>query len=231
MLAAKERINFYEVLEVPVDAPQSEIHRAYQRAKSTYSQDNPALYSMFTREEARELLGLIEEAYSILGNHALRKNYDSTLLKLTPTKPALSSVVTHKALPDIDIPEIKPSPAPPKAAQPIQTVQPSDQNMGRCPLGVFKIDTVFEQEIADRLEFDGPYLKKIRDYKQVPMEKLSEASRIGKTYLIALESNDFKNLPAPVFLRGFLVQVARQLALDENKVVTSYMKLVRAAGK
>src|SRR5947208_3257831 len=73
--------NYYEVLEVAEDAPPHEIHRAYQRAKSTYSSDNPALYSMFSPEEARELLRLIEEAYTVLGNPGLRKSYDESRAK------------------------------------------------------------------------------------------------------------------------------------------------------
>ena len=68
--------NYYEVLEVAEDAPPHEVHKAYQRAKSTYSSDNPALYSMFSPEEARELLRLIEEAYMVLGNLGLRKSYN-----------------------------------------------------------------------------------------------------------------------------------------------------------
>jgi len=68
--------NYYEVLEVPEDAPSHEVHKAYTRAKATYSSENPALYSMFSPEEARELLRLIEEAYTVLGNPSLRKAYD-----------------------------------------------------------------------------------------------------------------------------------------------------------
>ncbi len=103
---------------------------------------------------------------------------------------------------------------------------PSDT--GKCPLGTYKIDLAMEQEIATQTEFDGLFIQKVRLYKQVSLEKLSVSSRIGKTYLIALESNDFKNLPATVFLRGFLVQVAKQLGLDEAKVVASYMGRAKA---
>ena len=66
-----EGTNYYEILEVAIDAPPHEIHRAYQRAKTTYSSENPALYSMSSPEEARELLRLIEEAYTVLGNPSL----------------------------------------------------------------------------------------------------------------------------------------------------------------
>lgn len=313
MFGSKDGINYYEVLEVAYDAPQHEVHRAYQRAKATYSQDNPALYSMFSRDEARDLMKMIEEAYAVLGNHGLRRNYDDTLLKaglktMAPpvtrnpsVEAAFKPETVHEALPDFMVPDpsipgsfdettpppqssyqapqvisqpsmhvmhTSPAPAPasqsnvshissaprppPPAMDPLHasatgiresilvtnseftvrkreasSAMPADT--GRCPLGTFKIDLGMEQEIALQNEFDGLFLQKVRLYKQVSLEKLSVASRIGKTYLIALESNDFKNLPATVFLRGFLVQVARQLGLDEPKVVSTYMNRAKAA--
>ncbi|MDX9730155.1 MAG: helix-turn-helix domain-containing protein [Bdellovibrionales bacterium] len=285
------KVDYYEVLEVAQDAPQHEIHKAYRRAKATYSQDNPALYSMFTREEARDLLRLIEEAYAVLGNHGLRRNYDDELRKNPRPAPGLGIAsnmasnasklpdsLAHDSLPDFVVPDpsipgseniahAKPTPVqttpPPAAASanPVSAPIPMDPihtattgvkesilitnaeftvrkrdtlplmppDTGRCPLGTYKIDPAIEKEIEDATEFDGPFLQRIRTYKQVSLEKLSVASRIGKTYLIALESNDFKNLPATVFLRGFLVQVAKQLGIDESKVVTSYMNLAKAA--
>lgn len=307
MFGSKDGMNYYEVLEVPHDAPQHEIHKAYQRAKATYAQDNPALYSMFTREEARDLMKLVDEAYAVLGNHGLRRNYDETLLKaglrnMNPVAVAAPShdsryapEMQHDSLPDFVVPDPSipgsfdeapdysapvqtlhvPSPIPPPSAvanpysQPApkpavqvaappapamdplhasatgvresilvtnseftvrkrETATPLPADTGRCPLGTYKIDLAMEQDIATATEFDGLFLQKIRLYKQVSLEKLSVSSRIGKTYLIALESNDFKNLPATVFLRGFLVQMAKQLGLDEAKVVTSYMSLAKA---
>jgi len=118
MLGTKNQVNYYEVLEVAYDAPQHEVHKAYTRAKATYAQDNPALYSMFTRDEARDLLKLIEEAYSVLGNHGLRRNYDDTLQKSNSQRATLTSVprmatpppqmaeeADHNALPDFMVPD------------------------------------------------------------------------------------------------------------------------------
>lgn len=307
-------MNFYEVLEVQHDAPQHEIHRAYQRAKATYSQDNPALYSMFSRDEARDLMKLVEEAYAVLGNHGSRRNYDENVTKAglramappasqtTSQEPNNQNQTEHEALPDFVVPDpsipgsfdgapdysigtpqlASPVFGPKNHSPPVLTAVPSNpsqnvhapqsshaaplpapivdplhksatdvresilvtnseftvrrreissplpSNTGKCPLGTYRIDAAMEQEIATQTEFDGLFIQKVRLYKQVSLEKLSVSSRIGKTYLIALESNDFKNLPATVFLRGFLVQVAKQLGLDEAKVVASYMGLAKA---
>ncbi|HRO66461.1 MAG TPA: DnaJ domain-containing protein, partial [Pseudobdellovibrionaceae bacterium] len=75
----KERYNYYEILELPANAAQHEITTAYERARTTYSGENPAIYTIFSEPEARELLTIIEEAYSVLGNKTLRNIYDQRL--------------------------------------------------------------------------------------------------------------------------------------------------------
>lgn len=314
-------MNYYEVLEVAPDAPQNEIHRAYQRAKTTYSQDNPALYSMFSRDEARELLRMVEEAYAILGNHALRKSYDDTLLKAGLHSMAMSapfgkaapiSIASpsspepdHAALPDFMVPDpsipgstdhhqfdtpplsVVPALSSPTAATPSQasslnsdlsgasamdaafrreehfesaaaeaTGSPRQQESVmvagddftvrrreaaaptavpaghvKLPLATYKVDAEMEAKIAQQTVYDGPFLKMVREYRGIPMDKLSETSRIGKTYLLAIEGNDMRSLPAPVFLRGFLVQIAKHLGLDEKLVVGSYLSMVKDQSK
>ncbi|HWU41912.1 MAG TPA: hypothetical protein VN132_00700, partial [Bdellovibrio sp.] len=66
------RYNYYELLELKADAPQHEVTTAYDRARHTYSGDNPAIYTIFSEHEAREFLVMIDEAYQILGNKILR---------------------------------------------------------------------------------------------------------------------------------------------------------------
>jgi len=253
----RDGTNYYEILEVAHDAPQNEIHKAYQRAKATYSQESPALYSMFSKDEARELLRMIEEAYVVLGNQALRKSYDEKLAQSgssssnIPThpvplaaaaKPTVESV--HKSLPDFH------APGPTLAATTVNAAVASDPaeaftvrkrepsgnkanvptGMGRTSLSTYKLDETFESEIASCADFDGAFLQKVRLYKNVSLDKMSEATRIGRTYLMAVETNDYKALPAAVFVRGFIVQIARALNLDETKVAGAYMKRFKDGG-
>src|ERR1700733_1752237 len=67
---------YYELLEITPQAGPGEIYNAYQRARATYSPSSPALYSMFTPQEAQELMTLIEEAYQTLSHQARRHDYD-----------------------------------------------------------------------------------------------------------------------------------------------------------
>lgn len=251
----RDGTNYYEILEVAHDAPQNEIHKAYQRAKATYSQESPALYSMFSKDEARELLRMIEEAYAVLGNQALRKSYDEKLAQSGPpsngipthpvplttaAKPTIESV--HKSLPDFHAPSSTPSEtvsavaiSDPAEAFTVRKRESSHKanvptGMGRTNLSTYKLDETFESEIASCTDFDGAFLQKVRLYKNISIDKISEATRIGRTYLMAVETNDYKALPAAVFVRGFIVQIARALNLDETKVAGTYMKRFKDGG-
>lgn len=246
MSVYRANTNYYEILEVPTNAPQNEVHKAYQRAKATYSQDNPALYSMFSKDEARELVQMIEEAYAVLGNRASRRAYDQSLQAGTSFAPPAphtfdssatsasavpGSQMAHANLPDLPLHESpkKKDTNPPSSGKPVANAKSgANEGMGRTPLSTYKIDESIESEIRDCTEFNGAFLHKVRTYKNVNIERLSESTRISRTYLLAVESDDYSALPAPVFVRGFVVQFARHLGLDETKVAAGYMKLFKA---
>ncbi|OQW52393.1 MAG: hypothetical protein A4S09_08540 [Proteobacteria bacterium SG_bin7] len=193
--------NYYEILEIKPSAAEHEIHEAYQRAKATYSVDSPALYTMFSPQEAQALNRLIEEAYSVLGNQRLRHAYDSKLQNG----------------------EIKKSEekAPPKTKASQLAIE---SGFGKTKFGTFKISDDFEREIIATGEFDGAMLKRVREYKEITLEQISEFTRISRAHLESIEANDFTTLPAPVFVRGFLAQLCKLLGLEENKVTRTYLK-------
>jgi curved DNA-binding protein CbpA len=233
----RQGTNYYDILEVPVDAPQNEIHQAYQRAKATYSTDNPALYSMFTKEEAKELTRLIEEAYTVLGNHAQRKAYDQTLHaqgsgphRMPQTQTQAQTQAAPKPEPvEVNVEASAAGGGDAFIVRKRETAKAAlPQGTGRTALSTYKIKDDFEKEIATREEWDGALLKRVREYKAVTLEQVSEATRVSKTYLGAVEADDYAKLPAPVFVRGFVVQMSRILGLNENKVANSYIKLLKA---
>jgi curved DNA-binding protein CbpA len=237
--------NYYELLEISPDVSQAEVAKAYQKAKQTYDIDNPALYSMFSPEEARELLKLIDEAYTVLGNGSNRRDYDQSLgLAVRPAgqpanQPKQQSSAKNESAPKKSE-QVAPTVTvvvPPQrnerdqSVQRVETKRPtSDSNTGKTQLSTYTIDKDTEAQISNISEFNGASLEKIRLYKNISLEKMSELTRISRTYLTAVEANDYKNLPAAVFVRGFIVQIARALGLDEKKVAASYMELFKAGG-
>jgi len=243
--------NFYQILEVPQNATQKDIEDAFRSAKATYTQSNPALYGMFTKDEAQQLMTLIEEAYSILSNPQMRKSYDhSRELKMNQSSPAFKQTQeiefgadeSESVIPEVESigwddgainknkssQQVETIASPP----PLPSVQKQDVDASkkrRTPYSSYTVDEEFESEIARTETFDGAFLKKVRLYKNVQLEHISENSRIGIAYLRSIEANDFVSLPAPVFVRGFVTQFAKVLQLDENKVATSFMKLHKSS--
>jgi len=69
---------YYEILEVSPTATLKEIQKAYEHAKETFHIDSLAVYSLFTEQEIQEIQVVIEEAYRVLMDEALRKSYDQS---------------------------------------------------------------------------------------------------------------------------------------------------------
>ena len=247
-----DKHNFYELLEVSPKASTQEIENAFKLAKSTYSQDNPALYGMFSEEEASQLMTLIDEAFAVLSDPGMRKSYDRALAARNRNSADqqelnLETADSGGVIPEATaigfedrgpkaVPESKPTtPPPPPISEPIHLPPNSyspqqlnyEQRKSAGTVSSFKSDEAFEEEIQNCEVFDGELLKKIRLYKNVSLEDISEASRIGRHYLRAIEDNDFGQLPAPVFVRGFVIQYARVLQLDPDRVARSYMKIYK----
>lgn len=201
------RFNYYDILEVSPHCAQHEVTSAYEKAKSTYSGENPAIYTIFSESEARDLLKLVEEAYSVLGNKTLRALYDEKL-----GQSGVHSVdLSYEALKTQSKTQM---PEPPKS--------PFVKNE-------YKIDPQFEEEIKNQTDYTGEFLKKVREYRNIPLERMSEITKISAYYINSIESLEPKNLPAPVFVRGYVSQISKVLGLDEKKVSETYMKHFKEA--
>jgi curved DNA-binding protein CbpA len=218
--------NYYEVLEVSESASQREIHSAYNRAKSTYSPDSAALYSMFSPEEARQLLNLIEEAFTILSNQSKRADYDKKFFGKQNSQPTSSYSPQEERLHPISALSIAGEEG--AVLKPIAKKSDSGLPKGhaRTKFGSYEVNKSFELELEKIDEIDGLYLAKIRNYKKVSIDQLSELTRISKSYLVALEKDQFTDLPAVVFVRGFVLQIARALQVPD-RLADSYIKCYR----
>lgn len=68
----------------------------------------------------------------------------------------------------------------------------------------------------------GETLRAARLAKSVSIEEAAAATRIRRSALQALESDDYEALPASVYTRGFLVNYARYLGLMPDEIVEEY---------
>lgn len=65
----------------------------------------------------------------------------------------------------------------------------------------------------------GQRLKKVREYRNLTIEKAADATRIRGVYLQALEADDLSAIPSPVQARGFLRNYAEYLDLDLEQMI------------
>lgn len=68
----------------------------------------------------------------------------------------------------------------------------------------------------------GEELRREREIRGISLKEISDATKISKRFLDAIERNDHKTLPAPVFTRGFIREYARYLGLSADDIVNRY---------
>lgn len=77
------------------------------------------------------------------------------------------------------------------------------------------MDKSFQEALKDAISFKG-----------VDIERLAEITGVPKNYLSALVSGDFKKLPPPPYVRGYLIKVSAALGIDADYLWSIYKKEV-----
>lgn len=136
-----------------------------------------------------------------------------------PTAAATASVQTAP------MPIPQPPPTPVVAGPPIGTRPP--------PANVPPVDEVAIRNIlATAAERDGSFFRAIREARGLEIVKIAEITKINVMYLRFIEENNYRDLPAPVYLRGFLVQVARFHKLEApDQIAEAYMTIMEKRKK
>ena len=242
-----DKKNYYEVLEVETNSTLQDIHSAYLRSKNAYSNDSAALYSLMSPDECSKILDQVEEAYSILGVAEKRREYDRVRdlnQEHTPEgfTEELMSRPAYKPQNSLAETFSEPQHSHEEAVQTNalkQEFQYQQEHSVRNEASSSKIQAVkkfglsyehdndFELEIENKTDYNGEFLNKIREYKQVTIERMAEMTKISKTYIRNIEADEFSKLPADVYTRGFVYQYAKCLKLNPDLVATSYIQHVR----
>ena len=71
----------------------------------------------------------------------------------------------------------------------------------------------------------GELLRQARVYKGASLRDAERATRISRTYLEALENQDFTQLPPPAYARGIVKNYAQYLGLDPAAILSLYDSL------
>jgi len=78
------------------------------------------------------------------------------------------------------------------------------------------------QQPHSELASFGEELRREREIRGISLKEIADATKISKRFLEAIERNDHRTLPAPVFTRGFVREYAKYLGLNVDEIVNRY---------
>lgn len=74
-------------------------------------------------------------------------------------------------------------------------------------------------DVDGKNESFGEYLKREREYRHITLDELSNATRIRKYYLDAIERDEYKLLPGESYLKGFVRSYAKYIGIDPDDTI------------
>ncbi len=139
------------------------------------------------------------------------------------------------------VPEPAPEPAAP--AQPEAASTPASPGtaaltgspVGAGPAAPSPIQLRHELEAPRQLlvpegaAWTGEMLRQVREARGLTVAQLSERTKVTRHHLENIEAERLGALPAPVYLRGILMSLARELRLDGQRVARSYLDRLSTA--
>lgn len=296
--------SFYEILEIPRDAPLEEVEKAYQRAKALYAPGSLAIYSLVAPEEMALLNRRIEEAHRVLLDAGTRAGYDATLPDASwqrgapppaalppasegagaaipaapagPVTPAADGAAAGAEAPPPEAPaaalggappgqaepvpvapaEVAPIPATPSPVAPSVAAAPEPGATGQAASAPAPAEASQQPpvpgaapvtaaamatppvasaarpggfSVPEGAAWTGEMLRQARQGRGLTLHQLAERTKVGRHHLENIEADRYRLLPAPVYLRGILISLAKELRLDPQKVSRSYLDAARAA--
>lgn len=190
----------YEVLELPRGAAPEDIERAYRAARDVYRPESLALYSVFGERDASVIRERIEEAYRILSDAETRRAYDAA------TADAASGRPDGTAVRD--------------AIDPGAILRAEVDDLEGASEGFRELESEVEEGAGD---FDGGKLRRARLRRGFDLQQIADVTKISVANLTRIEEETFDELPATVYVRGFVIAYARTIGLDPDRVVAGYM--------
>lgn len=223
-------LDHYEVLEVSRDARHEELERAFALVRGAFEGDALAAYSMVPPDEAKLWRERIDEAWRVLSDPAARDAYDRSLdgagADPDPEEDPFGdeSVATPFAVageraPLPLAPDAPPAPlAAAHAARPLRVEEhEADRTLPR------DLEAFEETGDDEGAEWTGPRLRRARLLRGLEIDDVATATKVNPTYLRFLEEERFDDLPAVVYVRGFVAAYARLLGIDPHPVAASYV--------
>ena len=72
----------------------------------------------------------------------------------------------------------------------------------------------------------GEVIEELRRDRNMSLQELSLRTHIGIKYLSAIEDADVEILPRPVYLRGYLREIARVFDVEPESLINQYFRFL-----
>lgn len=210
-----EELDYYEILNIDMNASSEEIEKAYVLGIVAYSHNSMASYGLISSEESKMALARLEEAYKTLMDREKRKAYDLELLEknLKYQSESYLREAPKKAKVDHDHENGK------------KKASGRFEEMLSFLRGQRKEDIEKDKELQEgnlsvregRLIYSGEFLKKVRESRNLSLEDISKATKLRVPLLKALEAEDFESLPQGAYIAFIFKVYSQYLGLNPPK--------------
>jgi len=247
--------NYYQILEVQKTASLVEIRYAYEGKLEETQLEAFAAYSLLPEEETEEKLLHFSQAFVTLANPVARAKYDDELqqsmvsaeMQPVTEKEKIKKLYSKKSVRG-KTKTVPPHPSPPKkvkAEKEIEikksvtrdvVVESQAERLGNYHKLAAK-NELAEESLEEfystfrthggKLSYNGTILQQIRKIKSVTLEELAQITCIRKTYLRAIEDENFSKFTSEIYLKGYLLCYVEALQLPKEQVLTDYILLYK----
>ena len=86
-----------------------------------------------------------------------------------------------------------------------------------------------ELVVPEGSPWTGEMLRQVREARGLTIRQISDRTKVIRHHIENIEAEKYDALPAPVYLRGILTSLARELRLDGQRVARSFLERLEAA--
>jgi flagellar biosynthesis protein FlhG len=197
-LRLEEEQTYYEILETEPGVSDEEVRRAYRALKEIYGAASPVVAGLYDEQELADLHARANAAHDTLFAPERRRLYDL-------------------ALPEADLARAVRAAAANSARRP-GVPGPAADDRHDSPEPVI--------ELGD--DVSGALLRKIREARGIELGDIAHRTKISERHLRAIEEERFGDMPAAVYVRGYVMEYARSLRIDAPRAAESYLRRFHA---
>lgn len=207
-----ENSNYYELLDIQPNVSQFQVRRAYKKAMELYREESMVSYSLFLDSRRKQMLAMLENAFTTLIDRYSRYKYDLQLVKngfmtreeFSAESKAIALARERKG-----------------AAEKVELTAVLSKRLKMDVISTSVLSGILEKEV-----FTGNDLKQMRMELGISLKNIAEHTKIRIPLLKAIEDEEYDKLPSRFHLKNFLRAYVNCLVVDADVIVERYLKRI-----